>query len=62
MNDTKLDLEINAKGTFNLLELSVKHGVKKFVHASTGSVYGEAEYFPQDEEHPSPYSYMQHIP
>lgn len=52
MNDPKLDLEINAKGTFNLLELSVKHGVKKFVHASTGSVYGEAEYFPQDEEHP----------
>jgi UDP-glucose 4-epimerase len=52
INNPRLDLEINAKGTFNLLELSVKHGVKKFVHASTGSVYGEAQHFPQDENHP----------
>jgi len=52
MNNPKLDLEINAKGTFNLLELSLKHKVKKFVQASTGSVYGEAQYFPQDEMHP----------
>jgi UDP-glucose 4-epimerase len=52
MNDPRLDLDINAKGTFNLLELSLKHGVRKFVHASTGSVYGEAQYFPQDENHP----------
>ncbi len=35
-----------------MLELAVKYGVKKFVHASTGSVYGEALYFPQDENHP----------
>jgi len=52
MNNPKLDLEINAKGTFNLLELALKHKVKKFVQASTGSVYGEAQYFPQDEMHP----------
>jgi len=52
LNNPRLDLDINAKGTFNLLELSVKHKVKKFVHASTGSVYGEAQYFPQDEKHP----------
>jgi len=52
LNDPRLDLEINAKGTFNLLELSLKYGVKKFVHASTGSVYGEAQYFPQEENHP----------
>jgi len=58
INNPRLDLEINAKGTFNLLELSVKHGVKKFVHASTGSVYGEAQYLPQDENHPlTPTSY-----
>ena len=58
LNNPRLDLEINAKGTFNLLELSLKHGVKKFVHASTGSVYGEALYFPQDENHPlNPTSY-----
>lgn len=52
LNNPRLDLDINAKGTFNLLELAVKHEVKKFVHASTGSVYGEAKYFPQDENHP----------
>ena len=52
LNNPRLDLDINAKGTFNLLELAVKHRVKKFVHASTGSVYGEAQYFPQDENHP----------
>ena len=52
LNDPRKDLDINAKGTFNLLELAVKHKVKKFVHASTGSVYGEAQYYPQDENHP----------
>jgi UDP-glucose 4-epimerase len=52
LNNPRLDLDINAKGTFNLLELAMKHSVKKFVHASTGSVYGEAQYFPQNEEHP----------
>lgn len=46
------DLAINAEGTFHLLELSRDHGVKKFVHISTGSVYGEAQYYPQDEKHP----------
>ncbi len=52
LNNPRLDLDINAKGTFNLLELCLKHGVRKYVHASTGSVYGEAQYFPQDEKHP----------
>lgn len=56
--DPRKDLDINAKGTFNLLELARDTGVKKFVHASTGSVYGEAQYFPQDEKHPlDPSSY-----
>lgn len=58
LNDPRRDLEINAEGTFNLLELARDTGVSKFVHASTGSVYGEAKYFPQDEEHPvDPSSY-----
>lgn len=58
LNDPHRDLDINAGGTFNLLELARDYGVKKFVHASTGSVYGEAQYFPQDEVHPlSPTSY-----
>ena len=52
LKDPRMDLKINAEATFNLLELAVKHKVKKFVHASTGSVYGEAQISPQDENHP----------
>lgn len=52
LKDPRKDLEINAKGTFNILELARQSGVRKVVHASTGSVYGEALYVPQDEKHP----------
>jgi len=58
LRDPRRDLQVNGGGTFNLLELARDRGVKKFVHASTGSVYGEAMYLPQDENHPvSPTSY-----
>lgn len=52
LKNPQRDLEVNAKGTLNLLELSRDREVKKFVHVSTGSVYGIAEYFPTDESHP----------
>lgn len=45
------DLEVNAKGTLNMLLLAKEFGVKKFIHASTGSVYGNAQYYPTDEKH-----------
>jgi len=51
MIDPELDLNVNAYGTFTLLELAVKYKVKKFIHASTGSVYGEPISFPTDEKH-----------
>lgn len=58
LKDPFRDLEVNAFGTFNLLELSRDYNVKKFVHVSTGSVYGKAQYFPTDENHPlNPTSY-----
>lgn len=58
MRDPERDLDVNAHGTLNMLELARAQGVKKFVHASTGSVYGEAKYFPTDEQHPlNPASY-----
>jgi len=58
LKDPRRDLAINAEGTFNMLELSKEFGVKKFVHASTGSVYGKAQYYPTDETHPlNPASY-----
>lgn len=58
LKDPRRDLEVNTGGTYNMLEVSKAFGVKKFVYASTGSVYGEAQYHPQDEKHPlQPVSY-----
>ena len=58
LKDPLRDLEVNAAGTFNLLELARDNNVKKFVHVSTGSVYGIAQYYPTDEKHPvNPTSY-----
>jgi UDP-glucose 4-epimerase len=58
LKDPLRDLAVNAGGTFNLLELARDNNVKKFVHVSTGSVYGVAQYFPTDENHPlNPTSY-----
>ncbi len=51
LKDPRRDLKVNAEGTFNLLELSRDFGIKKFVHASTGSVYGKANMYPTDENH-----------
>lgn len=53
IKDPARDLEINATGTYNVLKAAKKHRVKKLVHASTGSVYGEPIYFPTDEKHPT---------
>ena len=56
--DPQKDLRVNGGGTLNLLELAREHRVRKFVHASTGSVYGEPTVFPTDEDHPlRPVSY-----
>lgn len=48
------DANTNIIGTLNLLQASVKYGVKKFMFASSGgAAYGEQEYFPADEVHPT---------
>ena len=41
--------EVNIDGTLKLLEASRKAGVKKFVMASSSSVYGDAEELPKHE-------------
>jgi len=41
--------EVNVHGTLNLLLQAKKAGVKRVVFASSSSVYGEAESFPQKE-------------
>jgi len=44
---------VNVEGTLNLLTECVKRNVKRFVYASTCAVYGEAQYLPIDEDHPT---------
>jgi len=41
--------EINIKGTLNMLEAARQTGVKKFVYASSSSVYGDEEALPKRE-------------
>lgn len=41
--------EINIKGTLNMLEAARQNGVKKFVYASSSSVYGDEPNLPKKE-------------
>lgn len=58
VDDPKFDVDVNVLGSMNLLENAVKQNVKKFIFASTGgAIYGEHDYFPADENHPTrPYA------
>ncbi len=54
-----LAAEVNVVGTGNVVEAALRHGAR-MVYASTWEVYGEPEYEPLDERHPTnpdhPYS------
>jgi UDP-glucose 4-epimerase len=43
----------NIVGTLNLLNAVTKHGIKHFVFSSTAAVYGDPNYLPMDEKHPT---------
>ena len=48
------DLDVNVAGTLNLLENMRKVGIGKIIYASSGgAVYGNPEYLPCDEKHPT---------
>jgi nucleoside-diphosphate-sugar epimerase len=51
LNNPARDLEVNAKSALNVMLLAKKYSIKKVVHASTGSVYGEPSTFPVTENH-----------
>ncbi len=54
VDDPAYDADVNILGSLNLLQLSIKHKVGRFVFASSGgAVYGEQEVFPATEEHPT---------
>ena len=52
MVDPEKDLTVNALGTLRLLRFLTNAGIRKIVHASTGSVYG-GRVQKQDENHPN---------
>ncbi|UCH88142.1 MAG: SDR family oxidoreductase [Thermoplasmata archaeon] len=44
---------VNVGGTLNILEAAKEGGVKRIINASSSSVYGNVEYMPFDEGHPT---------
>jgi UDP-glucose 4-epimerase len=53
ISDPAADLKTNTVGTLNVLQAMVETGVCRLVYASSAYVYGQAEYTPQDEGHPT---------
>ncbi|HKW44739.1 MAG TPA: NAD-dependent epimerase/dehydratase family protein, partial [Candidatus Eremiobacteraceae bacterium] len=57
--DPQFDADVNVKGLLNVLQLSVKHGVRKVSFASSAATYGTPQHLPISEDHPqmpeSPY-------
>lgn len=47
------DLKTNIEGTLNVLNCALKNNIKKVIYASSGGVYGQAQYIPEDETHPT---------
>ena len=43
--------EVNINGTLNMLKAAKECGVKRFVFASSSSIYGDTDIFPQKESH-----------
>lgn len=60
MEDPVSTHDVNTTGTLNLLEACRKNGVRRFVFASSSSVYGDSEALPKHERLPtsplSPYA------
>src|SRR5437899_6563234 len=61
LKEPRLYVETNVNGTFNLLELARKSGVKQFIFGSSSSVYGINSKVPFSEDDPvfnpiSPYA------
>lgn len=53
IEDPVTDCEINVDGTVNMLQASVKGGVRLFIYVSTAAVYGDPLYLPINEDHPT---------
>jgi UDP-glucose 4-epimerase len=47
------DLKTNTEGSLKVFNAAIKNGVEKVIYASSACVYGQAQYVPQDENHPT---------
>ena len=60
IEEPHFDMDVNIRGTLNLLEACRDSNIKRFVYTSSAAIFGEAKYLPIDEEHPlnpeSPYA------
>ncbi len=60
IKEPDVDMEINIRGTLNLLEACRQAKIQRLVYSSSGAIFGECKYLPIDEEHPlnpeSPYA------
>lgn len=45
--------DVNVSGTLTLLNAMERAGCKRFIFSSSATVYGEPEYLPMDEKHPT---------
>lgn len=52
MKQPKTDARINIMGTINILDMCVRHHVKRIVYASSAAIYGNPLYLGVDEKHP----------
>ena len=53
LKNTYFDAKMNIMATIRLLDVCKKHSIKKLVTASSAAVYGNPEYLPIDENHPT---------
>ncbi|MET1160003.1 MAG: SDR family NAD(P)-dependent oxidoreductase [Thermoprotei archaeon] len=51
-SDPRTGYDVNVTGTLNLLEVSRKYDVDRFIYASSAAVYGEPVELPVKENHP----------
>jgi len=52
VEDPMFDAQVNILGTLNILQQTVKHGVRKVVFSSSGgAIYGEQDTYPAPETH-----------
>jgi UDP-glucose 4-epimerase len=51
ITDTRLDLRLGTLATYNVLEAMRRHGIRRIVFSSSGTIYGDMPFHPIPESH-----------